>query len=391
MEGHDPNLQMAIVSVEPPTGFVRAMVGGRDWAFSQVNTATRGRATGSAFKPFVLATAFASGVQPDETFSGAPHDVTEECGVQAQGALGNYGGERYGTLDLRTATWKSVNTVYTRLILDRRVGVEPTMQTAAALGLAMPAFDPASHCASVALGFLDVTPLAMASAFGTFGNHGRRARADVDPARDRRRRRRAHRQHRRRRPGPAGDPRSGRRQRDRRPAGRARGRRHGIRQRHRPPRRRQDRDGRGQRQRLVRRLHADAGDGGVDGVPDVQLRAQQHQRRARRDHGRQPARRELGAVHAGRPRRRPGHRLHPAGADPVAHRRATAQRAGWVRSGEPSASATARRPAGPTSAAPPRPWPSCRCSSPPPTTTVPRSTTTITAPTTTTRPPIIIN
>ncbi|MGH9186128.1 MAG: transglycosylase domain-containing protein, partial [Acidimicrobiales bacterium] len=63
MDANDPELQMAIVSVEPPTGYVRAMVGGRDWAYSQVNTALSGRATGSAFKPFVLTTALAQGVQ----------------------------------------------------------------------------------------------------------------------------------------------------------------------------------------------------------------------------------------------------------------------------------------------------------------------------------------
>ncbi|MGH9184502.1 MAG: penicillin-binding transpeptidase domain-containing protein, partial [Acidimicrobiales bacterium] len=110
-------------------------------------------------------------VQPTDTFSGRPHDVSAACGGNQ--ILYNYGDSSYGAMSVRNGTWNSVNTVYTRLILQ--VGVAETMQTASALGLAMPAYDPANHCASVALGFLDVTPLAMASAFGTFANHGRRA------------------------------------------------------------------------------------------------------------------------------------------------------------------------------------------------------------------------
>ncbi|CAN5159826.1 hypothetical protein BH18ACT4_BH18ACT4_06520 [soil metagenome] len=64
MEGNDPGLQMAIASVEPSTGLVRALVSGRDYAASQVNNALGAlgggsdRQPGSAFKPFVLAAAF---------------------------------------------------------------------------------------------------------------------------------------------------------------------------------------------------------------------------------------------------------------------------------------------------------------------------------------------
>jgi penicillin-binding protein 1A len=165
-----PELQMSLVSVEPPTGYVRAMIGGRDYASSQFNVATLepGRQPGSSFKPFILATAFEEGIQPTKTYSGAPYQVPGTKDV-----IQNYGGEQFGTIDLRTATWDSVNGVYARLIED--VGVDKAMAMAQRLGVNQPAYDPSVYGASVALGVTDATPLEMASAYGVFANHGKRA------------------------------------------------------------------------------------------------------------------------------------------------------------------------------------------------------------------------
>jgi len=143
------------------------MVGGRDYSFSQVNTALAPRQPGSSYKPFVLATAFEEGVQPSKVYSGAPLSLGDGTTIQ------NYGGEQFGSLDLRHATWHSVNGVYARLILD--AGVDKTMAMAQRLGADMPAYDPATYGASVALGVIDVSPLQMASAFGVFADHGKRA------------------------------------------------------------------------------------------------------------------------------------------------------------------------------------------------------------------------
>jgi len=167
MGKNDLELQMSLVSVEPPTGFVRAMVGGRDWGFSQVNTALAPRQPGSSFKPFVLATAFEEGIRPTKVYSGSPLRLPDGTTIQ------NYGGEAFGSLDLRHATWHSVNGVYARLVLD--VGVDKAMAMAQRLGADMPAYDPAVYGASVALGVIDVSPLEMASAFGVFADHGKRA------------------------------------------------------------------------------------------------------------------------------------------------------------------------------------------------------------------------
>jgi penicillin-binding protein 1A len=86
--------------------------------------------------------------------------------------LENYEGGRYGSVDLRTATVKSVNTAYTRLILD--VGVEATLELAQRLGLTTATYVP-GDCASVALGVKSVSPLDMASAYSVFAARGMRA------------------------------------------------------------------------------------------------------------------------------------------------------------------------------------------------------------------------
>ncbi|MEY2434120.1 MAG: penicillin-binding protein [Acidimicrobiaceae bacterium] len=169
MGDNDPSLQMSLVAVEPPTGYVRAIVGGRDFATSEYNTAIRdpGRQPGSAFKPFILATAFEQGIQPTKAYSGSTLTLPDGTSIH------NYGGESYGTIDLRSATVHSVNAVYARLVLD--VGVENAMEMARRLGVHIEAYDPARHGASVALGAVEAKPLEMASAFGVFANHGRRA------------------------------------------------------------------------------------------------------------------------------------------------------------------------------------------------------------------------
>jgi penicillin-binding protein 1A len=167
MGRNDLELEMSLVSVEPPTGFVKAMVGGRDWAFSQVNTGLAPRQPGSSFKPFVLAAAFEQGIQPSKVYSGAPLRLPDGTTIR------NYGGEQFGRLELRQATWHSVNGVFARLILD--AGVDKTMAMAQRLGADMPAYSPSVYGASVALGVIDVSPLQMASAYGVFADHGKKA------------------------------------------------------------------------------------------------------------------------------------------------------------------------------------------------------------------------
>ncbi len=194
-------LEMALVSIEPQTGHVRALVGGRDFSQDQTNlalggcqqppagaqvlvTATcqqtqvpqgggTGRQPGSSFKPFVLATAFAHGVLPSESINGPQSiNLPPGCTGKACQLIHNAGDSESGVFTLEQATWFSVNTVFAQLILDPRVTVEATAQTAKALGITSAWYSPQVHGASYALGALDVSPLDMASAYGVFDDHG---------------------------------------------------------------------------------------------------------------------------------------------------------------------------------------------------------------------------
>jgi penicillin-binding protein 1A len=99
--------------------------------------------------------------------------VSKEC-LGTDKPLTNAEPSEGGTYDLRSATVHSVNTVFTRLILD--VGVDNAMAMARSMGLtSVRPYDPKVHCASVALGVESVSPLDMASAYGVFANHGERA------------------------------------------------------------------------------------------------------------------------------------------------------------------------------------------------------------------------
>jgi penicillin-binding protein 1A len=165
--------EATLVAVEPQTGFVRALVGGRNWDVSQVNLALgrlgggSGRQAGSSFKPFVLATAFEQGMRPEKRYR-AP-----SC-VRPRGfdkSVCNYGGSGYGSVDLRTATQKSINTVFAQLIAD--VGVKPTATLAKRMGLEGIDLDKKLYNV-MALGTQETSALEMASAYGIFANHGLR-------------------------------------------------------------------------------------------------------------------------------------------------------------------------------------------------------------------------
>lgn len=163
----DPSV--ALVAINPVTGEILAMVGGRDFATQQFNVAVQGkRQPGSAFKPFVLASALEQGVSPEKGFPAGPASFALPNGQtwKVTGA----GGGRTGLMRLREATEKSVNSVFAKLILD--TDPKKTVKMAEKLGVgagieAVPA---------IALGGLEqgVSPLEMASAYGTLAAGGKR-------------------------------------------------------------------------------------------------------------------------------------------------------------------------------------------------------------------------
>jgi membrane peptidoglycan carboxypeptidase len=166
---------MSLVSVEPGTGFVRAMIGGRDFGASQVNLALGGdlgMQPGSSFKPFVLATALTMGLGPDAEIE-APGSVSfASCPDGCE--VNNADFADRGVIDLREATVKSVNTSYA-LLIDR-LGTRPVAELAAGLGVT--AIRPEQdYGISLALGAYEVSPLDMAAGYSVFANRGVRQEA----------------------------------------------------------------------------------------------------------------------------------------------------------------------------------------------------------------------
>jgi penicillin-binding protein 1B len=156
--------QGAMVALDPHTGKVLAMVGGRSYAVSQLNRATDAkRQPGSVFKPFVYAAAFEAGISPLAIYRDAPQ--TFEYG-SATYSPANYG-KAYSMHDvlLREGLVHSLNVVTVDLAM--RTGLSRVAATAARFGLPRPSAYP-----SMALGTSEATPLQMAAAYSAFANGG---------------------------------------------------------------------------------------------------------------------------------------------------------------------------------------------------------------------------
>lgn len=154
--------QSAIVSIDPKTGHILAMVGGRGQdSFNRASMAVR--QPGSAFKPFVYLTALQHDMTPDTTMNDQP--VT-----YGNWSPKNAGGSYSGTMTLSDALAHSVNTIAVQLA--DQVGTKNIIANAKKMGITT--LDAKDDNLAMALGGLTkgVTPLEMASAYGTFANKG---------------------------------------------------------------------------------------------------------------------------------------------------------------------------------------------------------------------------
>ncbi|MEO6121313.1 MAG: PBP1A family penicillin-binding protein [Acidimicrobiales bacterium] len=157
----------ALASVEPSTGYVRALVAGDDFGAEQYNLATQGkRQPGSSFKIIVLLAALDAGFSPNDTIDGSSPCTIKVPGFDAY-TPGNYEGSRGGTMSLSDATTKSVNCAYARL--GPIVGLERIRNMAARLGIPRDRVEPFP---SMVLGAEEVTPLEMAAAYAAIANDG---------------------------------------------------------------------------------------------------------------------------------------------------------------------------------------------------------------------------
>lgn len=153
----------AIVAVHPETGEVLAMVGGKDFNAQQFNVATQGlRQPGSSFKTFVIAAALETGISPEKAYESRAASFAIPGG-QTWKVTGASAG---GPMRLRVATEKSINSVFAQLILE--VGADTVAEVATRMGIATTI----NAVPAIALGSQEVTPLEMASAYGTLANAG---------------------------------------------------------------------------------------------------------------------------------------------------------------------------------------------------------------------------
>jgi penicillin-binding protein 1B len=162
--------QAALVALDPHTGDVLAMVGGRNYAESQLNRATDAlRQPGSTFKPFVYAAAVEDGFSPVRMFMDAPREFVYDRDRIYRPA--NYGGGySMREVTMRTGLVRSLNVVTVDVALQ--TGLARIANLAARFGLPKPERYPA-----LALGTEEVTPLQLASAYAAFVNDGKRVEA----------------------------------------------------------------------------------------------------------------------------------------------------------------------------------------------------------------------
>ena len=154
------DLEGAIVSMEPGTGLVRAMVGGKDFEKSQFNRAAQAlRSPGSTFKLFVYLTALKEGMKPEDTVLDSPRCFAGYCPQ-------NFGGRYMGSIPMWVALQNSLNTVAVGLL--QKLGFDKVIATAKSLGITREL----GHFYPLAVGAYEQTVLDMTAAYAAIVNRG---------------------------------------------------------------------------------------------------------------------------------------------------------------------------------------------------------------------------
>lgn len=162
----DPQLQGALVAIDPHNGHLLAAAGGTDYLKAPFNRALQGRRQpGSAFKPFIYAAALEQGMTVADTWDDTPVSYAGLAG--SSWTPGNYDGKRHGSLTLRQALSSSNNVIAVKL-LDR-LGLQAVAELSARAGLGLQLRD-----LSVALGSEEVSLHDLTLAYTPFANNGLR-------------------------------------------------------------------------------------------------------------------------------------------------------------------------------------------------------------------------
>ncbi len=157
----------SLVSIDPKTGQILAMVGSVDYSqpkFGQVNMAASPRQPGSSFKPIVYATGFKGSLSPGSTL----FDFQTDFGGGY--VPRNYDGQFHGPMTIRAALGNSFNIPAVKTLA--LTGIDQTLKTAAEMGITTLGTDTAKYGLSLALGSGEVRVVDMAAAYSVFANNG---------------------------------------------------------------------------------------------------------------------------------------------------------------------------------------------------------------------------
>ena len=171
-----PHVQIALVALDPKTGEIKAVVGGRDYGQSQLNHALAHRQPGSVFKPFVYAAAFdnaVDGVQPVVTPATTIDDEPTTFEFDGKEYTPNNYGERFmGHVTVRDALTNSLNVATVKVA--ELIGYGRVVQIARQMGLG----NNIQPTPAVALGAYEMTAIDVAAGYTAFANGGVRAEPD---------------------------------------------------------------------------------------------------------------------------------------------------------------------------------------------------------------------
>lgn len=162
--------QVALVALDPHTGEIKAVVGGRDYRESQLNHAISKRQPGSVFKPFVYAAAMNTGLSGDKDAFTPASTIVDQPTVFKFGNQtyepGNFGDRFYGRVTLEKALAHSMNLA--TVSLAEKVGYDKVVNLAKRCGIN----DAVQPTPAVALGAYEATPLEISGAYTAFANSG---------------------------------------------------------------------------------------------------------------------------------------------------------------------------------------------------------------------------
>ena len=170
-EGLSDAISGSLVAIDPSTGFIRALVGGKDWDTQKTNLATGegtngGRPCGSSFKTFTLIAALEEGIDPQTMVDCSSPSVIPDTGYDSSNPLQNINNINYGTRSIARAFAVSSNTGFVRL--QMALGTQKVIDAAKKMGIT----STLNANPSLTLGQSNVTMLDMADAYACIANGG---------------------------------------------------------------------------------------------------------------------------------------------------------------------------------------------------------------------------